>query len=513
MFRSTKGRQERQPVVDLAKDPHSYLPADPTTAERVTTYRYDLLGRLVSVTEDGTPDVTTDDPQTETSYAFDLQGRSRAMLTIAPGDPVPNSIETTYLYDSLGRLDKMTDRDTDGNLTASYDYTVRADGRRTSSTETFWIDVNEDGIQDADEQKSSSYSWSYDGLNRLTDEVIDHWDNAFDQTESYQYDLTGNRSLLQRDNGNDGTVDESIEYRYDANDRLFAELANDQTLADADTTTIYGYDHTLQTAKTVYTDLLDETTVNALAGGTDDTTQQRVSSQSFTYNLQGRMSEAVVDKHNADGTLSTRERSSYQYDMRSFRISQTAETWNEATGEFDFTSDTDFLASHRNHTGHAQTLRETTKDENGNVTKTIDYTFGNDEITQIVTENGQTTTHIFGHDGHGSVRVLYDLATTAENLIAQIVTYSSYGVTIAMHTGSGAAMTANLSSLGYSGEHFDATIQKGYNRARWYDPRSAQWNRLDPFVGNNQDPQSLHKYAYVHGDPIGCSRAGSSGPI
>ncbi|GAB5402355.1 MAG: hypothetical protein Aurels2KO_05860 [Aureliella sp.] len=25
---------------------------------------------------------------------------------------------------------------------------------------------------------------------------------------------------------------------------------------------------------------------------------------------------------------------------------------------------------------------------------------------------------------------------------------------------------------------------------------------LDPFVGNSQDPQSFHKYAYVHGDPI-----------
>ena len=411
------------------------------------------------------------------------------MLTIAPGDPIPNGIETTYAYDSLGRLDVMTDADTNGNVTASYDYQVRADGRRTGSTETFWIDANEDGVQDAGELKSTDYAWSYDGLNRLTDEVIDHWDDAFDQTESYGYDLTGNRTTLDRDKGNDGTIDEAITYSYDANDRLLEETLN--SLAGADTTTTYGYDRTQQTSKVV------------TAGGVN------VSSQSFTYNLQGRLSEAVVDKYATDGTFESRERSSYEYDMRSFRVGQQLEDWNDATGEFEFKSETEFLVSHRNMTGYAQTLRETTTNADGS-TKTIDYTFSHDEIAQrVVTNDGQggTTdeTHVFGHDGHGSVRVLYDLAASASSLIEQLITYSAYGSVAAVHgtTGSviGTSEAAAITSLLYSGEAFDHTIQKGYNRARWYDPRSAQWNRLDPFIGNIQDPQSLHKYAYVHGDP------------
>ncbi|HRX83242.1 MAG TPA: RHS repeat-associated core domain-containing protein, partial [Pirellulaceae bacterium] len=37
---------------------------------------------------------------------------------------------------------------------------------------------------------------------------------------------------------------------------------------------------------------------------------------------------------------------------------------------------------------------------------------------------------------------------------------------------------------------------------RFYDPATGRFNRLDPFAGNMQDPQSLHKYLYVHGDPI-----------
>ncbi len=39
-------------------------------------------------------------------------------------------------------------------------------------------------------------------------------------------------------------------------------------------------------------------------------------------------------------------------------------------------------------------------------------------------------------------------------------------------------------------------------RARAYDPASGRFIGLDPFAGNMQDPQSLHKYAYVHGDPV-----------
>jgi len=33
-----------------------------------------------------------------------------------------------------------------------------------------------------------------------------------------------------------------------------------------------------------------------------------------------------------------------------------------------------------------------------------------------------------------------------------------------------------------------------YLRARFYDPASGTFNRLDPFAGNLADPQSLHKY-------------------
>jgi hypothetical protein len=41
-----------------------------------------------------------------------------------------------------------------------------------------------------------------------------------------------------------------------------------------------------------------------------------------------------------------------------------------------------------------------------------------------------------------------------------------------------------------------------YLRQRYYDPATGRFNRLDPFFGNLDDPQSLHKYLYTHADPV-----------
>ena len=325
----------------------------------------DILGRLSSVTEDATPSDGTDDIQTDTGYAYGLLGRKRAQLTIAPGDTVSNSVETSYLYDSLGRLDVMTDTDSSGNTLASYDYTVRSDGKRTSSTEQTWFDENEDGQLTGNELKANSYSWTYDDAGRLTDEVIDHWDDGFDQSESFSYDLTGNRKQLDRDKGNDGTIDEVIMYAYDANDRLLDEVLDSIVDAD-DTTTTYAYDQTQQTSKTV----------------TSTTDQLPVSAQAFTYNLQGRMTSVVNEGYDASGTLTARDQTGYHYDSKSYRVKLTNKTDTALDGNFTLSSTTEFLASHRNKTGYAQTLRETKFDADGSLTKQIDYTFGDDEIAQ-----------------------------------------------------------------------------------------------------------------------------------
>ncbi|MDR2439656.1 MAG: hypothetical protein LBE12_09855, partial [Planctomycetaceae bacterium] len=51
-----------------------------------------------------------------------------------------------------------------------------------------------------------------------------------------------------------------------------------------------------------------------------------------------------------------------------------------------------------------------------------------------------------------------------------------------------------LTEFLYSGEQFDSKIGQQYLLARYYDPATGRFNRLDPFFGNLNDPLSLHKY-------------------
>ncbi|HUG67546.1 MAG TPA: RHS repeat-associated core domain-containing protein [Pirellulaceae bacterium] len=283
---------------------------------------------------------------------------------------------------------------------------------------------------------------------------------------------------------------------YDANDRLTTETLDDD-VAQADgieQTTTDGYDHTQQTKKTVA-----------------DALNSSLSTLSYSYDLQGRMSNVKTEGF-TNGTLSSRDRVTYDYDATGIRIGSAvyADTvLDPVTENWTLTTSTEFLVDHRNFTGYQQTIKETTYDDQGVITKTIEYTFGHDEIAQTVTPyvNGvantvNAETHVFGHDGHGSVRVLFDMAAA----IAQVFAFDAYGQMLSIHNGAAqfvsASASAALTSLLYSGEHFDAKINQQYLRARFYDPATGRFNRLDPFAGNMQDPQSLHKYLYAHGDSI-----------
>jgi len=98
------------------------------------------------------------------------------------------------------------------------------------------------------------------------------------------------------------------------------------------------------------------------------------------------------------------------------------------------------------------------------------------------------------YDGHGSVRHLAD--STGALIAGQSYNYDAYGNAHGFTPGNVAT------KLLYSGEWHDSTAQQYYLRARWYSPATGRFNRMDPFAGNNQDPQSLHKYLYAHCDPI-----------
>ncbi len=153
---------------------------------------------------------------------------------------------------------------------------------------------------------------------------------------------------------------------------------------------------------------------------------------------------------------------------------------------------TEYLNDSLSITGYSQVLRQTDYDGEGNIVQTITNIIGHQRISQKTVKNGVESELWFGFDGHGSTRVLMDVA----GAIAQLFAYDAYGNAVGFDPAQ--ALTEFL----YSGEQFDAKIGQQYLRQRYYDPSTGRFNRLDPFFGNLNDPQSLHKYTYAHNDPV-----------
>jgi RHS repeat-associated protein len=94
--------------------------------------------------------------------------------------------------------------------------------------------------------------------------------------------------------------------------------------------------------------------------------------------------------------------------------------------------------------------------------------------------------------------------------IVELYAFDAYGNAI------GFDPSVALTEFLYSGEQFDSKIGQQYLRARYYDPATGRFNRLDPFFGNLNDPQTFHKYLYTHADPVnGIDQSGMmmTGPL
>jgi RHS repeat-associated protein len=232
-------------------------------------------------------------------------------------------------------------------------------------------------------------------------------------------------------------------------------------------TTIYGYDHTQQTSKRVSENgiLISETT--------------------FEYDAQGRMSVVTV-------TLGNRiEITEYEYGTDGIRVSAEHEVWED--GELKSKTKTEYLNDPLNITGYSQVLKQTETDIVSGEETVTTYVIGHQRISQTVKEgNNEPQEYYFTFDGHGSTRALLDFT----GAIVHLYSFDAYGNALGFDPNQ--ALTEFL----YSGEQFDSKIEQQYLRARYYDPATGRFNRLDPFFGNLNDPQSFHKYTYAHNNPV-----------
>jgi len=194
----------------------------------------------------------------------------------------------------------------------------------------------------------------------------------------------------------------------------------------------------------------------------------------YTYDLRGRLASV----HRTGDVFHT----CYRYNPDGIRVQTKLKAGSM------FFPYREYLIDPYNHTGYAQVFREA--DETTS-TQTV-YILGNDVLAQAT---DSPTPKYFLYDGHGSVRQL----TNSSGSVIESYSYDAYGVMLGGNPTPGAPAATLLL---YAGEYFDTDSQHYYNRARWYDPLNGRFNRLDPYSGNNLDPQSLHKYLYCHADPV-----------
>ena len=475
-----------------------YISGSTTVAEE-TLFTYDDLGRTKSIlqkwlefTADGNSSVT----QRETAYTYNSRGEITQIFT--PEGSVnyeydartgaktrvsTDNSDIRYSYDALNRLKTVAVHMRNGvalstpevttydytkvgsrarvslpnGITTSYQYDnlnrltnvshKKADTIIASYTYKLLPTGRRSAITEVTPEGTSQVQYTYDNLYRLTNEQRI---GVKSLTASYTYDINSNRTRkVETISG----ITETINYEYNANDQLLSEVSS------ANGTTIYSYD------------------VN---GSLINKTNEGKFSYQYGYDLRNRLVTANITRK--EGTADVAITSSYAYNTDGIRT-RALQTINGITQNRYFLLDD-------GHTGYAQVFEETAELGESIVRS---YTIGDDVLSQTV---AGVTGHLL-YDGHGSTRQLVD----SNGGVTANYAYDAYGKMLGGNPGVTDGKQSATDLL-YAGEQFDPGLQMEYLRARYYNQDNGRFNRLDPFEGNCEAPQSLHKYAYAHCDPI-----------
>lgn len=163
-----------------------------TIGGTLVAYQYDALNRLTNVIDSRLAGAQN------TAYGFDAVGNLQRIQ-------YPNSVTNQYQYDSLNRLTNLVWK-TNGNIIASFAYTLGATGNRTALLET-------------NHTVNRGYTWNYDVLYRLTNETVTG--AAPTGTIGYNYDSVGNRTTRTNIASGLGLANQS--FTFNTNDWLASD--------------------------------------------------------------------------------------------------------------------------------------------------------------------------------------------------------------------------------------------------------------------------------------------------
>ncbi|NEQ99517.1 MAG: hypothetical protein F6K30_22905 [Cyanothece sp. SIO2G6] len=324
----------------------------------------------------------------------------------------------------------------------------------------------------------------YDDLNRLTSLKtvrVDPVTGTETVLSSFDYTLNDAGHRLQVTEAN-GRV---VNYTYDSLYRLTQESIN-----NGERVFEYTYDevgnrltksdtHNGSTALTTYTyDSHDRLQTEVL---TQDGTEVHTIEYDYdpngnlirrTQTTAGGNTEATRYTWNDDDRLVKVETPTnvveYEYDTEGIRVSSTVDGVT-----------TDYLIDKNQ--PYAQVLEEF---RSGDL-ETF-YVYGHDLISQE--RNGEQD--VYHVDGLGSTRGLTD----EDGNVTDTYDYEAFGELIESSGDS-------ENSYRFAGEQFDEDLGDYYLRDRFYDQGSGRFLRRDVYEGRHQEPLTLHKYLYAHGNP------------
>jgi RHS repeat-associated protein len=509
------------------------------SASSTTTYAYDHLNRLTSVTDDGGATFTT--------YAYDANGNRRAVT-------YPNGTTAFYLYDKQNRLTNLTNyRNGFGSDTISlFVYDVGPAGNRRGVEET--LEAVGDPSAQAELQRDITYE--YDDLYRLTREyVLEDGEEKLDVTYVYN-NKVGNRDVMIREDGDCRYI---TTYSYDENDRLTGsstsiEAATLEMQRKLDRKyagrprgwtrwAVLGFAGATLSAfwmplflpssrrlgrrarrKQLFTACVATFLAPLMAVHPEAahalTTEAIQAQVAITAGVALDCDDTITTTYayDANGNQIGRTRTdssgthtdTYVFDYKN-RLVQAATRIEGPPAFVRYTYDADGIRNRKAldaNTGtffltdknrpYAQVIEERTDDVAHDLI--VAYTYGDDLISQTRPDGSAGfDARYYHYDGQMSTRQLTDdNASPTSVAVTHRYKYDAFGVGLETSRAVGEPTIAYR----YTGEQYDGTLGHYYLRARYYGQTIGRFASSDPFVGFAQDPISLHNYVYAHVDPV-----------
>lgn len=399
------------------------------------TYLYDTAGRVIKV---------TDSRGYVIAYEYDVLG-NRTKMTLQPG--TVDERVTTYTYDVDNRLTSIT------SSSGTFGFTYDNLGRRTSLSYPNQIVA----------------TYTYDDADRLTSVIHGTAGNGAIASFGYTHDRVGNR--LSRTNG------EAEQYIYDVTYRLLSVVTGRQEAFSFDAVGnrqhgpgakdgSYQYDavnRMLQGRKLQYQyDNNGNQTIRTVAKARNATW-----TQSWDY------ANRLIRMEKATGT--EKRVVSFKYDPFGRRIEKKVVVTDDGmttTETFSYVYDNDnvVLEIYSGSTG---------------MTKTF-YTHGLNVDEHLAMERGGHS-YFYHADGLGSITAITD--ATAQKV--QSYSYDPYGMVTPRES--------FQNSYAYTGREWDKETGLYYYRARYYDPMEGRFVSKDPIGHSGGD---VNLYNYVGSNPI-----------